>query len=131
MKNSKEQYIVRIAGKFNSVDALRNLIIGKSKTGGELRLSDIAEIEDGSKDVQNFSRINGVTLSVFKSKKQGDANAVEVSKLVRTEIASLENENKEANLKFDVAQDGSIFTINAANAVKEDLLIAVIPLLLL
>ena len=126
IKNTDEQFIVRVAGKFNSIESLRNLIISTSPKGSEIRLRDIAEIEDGIKEHENISRIDGKTSVGILLMKQTDANAVEVSKLVRKQIASMEKEYKDSNLKFDVAQDGSTFTIDAANAVKSDLMLAVV-----
>jgi hydrophobic/amphiphilic exporter-1 (mainly G- bacteria), HAE1 family len=126
IENAKSQFIVRIAGKFNSVDALRNLVIAKSKQGGDIKLSDIAEIQDGQRDFTNLSRINGITSVGLIVTKQSDANSVEVSKLVRKEIAKIESDYKEQKIKFDIAQDGSLYTIDAANAVKEDLALAVL-----
>jgi HAE1 family hydrophobic/amphiphilic exporter-1 len=126
IENSKNQFIVRVAGKFSSVDALRNLVIAKSKQGGDIKLSDLAEVQDGQRDFTNLSRINGITSVGLIVTKQSDANSVEVSKLVRKEIAKVESDYREQKVKFDIAQDGSLFTIDAANAVKEDLALAVI-----
>jgi len=126
IKNAKDQFIVRIAGKFKSVDAIRNLIIGKSRDGGDIRLSDVAEVEDGQKDYSTINRINGVTSVGIIVQKQTDANSVDVSKLVRSEVAKMQNDYKAENVKFDIAQDGSQFTIDAANGVKFDLMLAVI-----
>jgi HAE1 family hydrophobic/amphiphilic exporter-1 len=126
IENSKEQYIVRVAGKFTSIDELRNLIIAKSNQGGDVKLVDVAEVEDGVKEYTNINRINGVTSIGVLIQKQSDANAVEVSRLARKEIASIENDYKSAGVKFNIAQDGSIFTTDAANAVKDDLALAVV-----
>ncbi|HCY74504.1 MAG TPA: acriflavin resistance protein [Ignavibacteriales bacterium] len=126
IKGENEQLIVRVAGKFSSVDELRNLIVARSAQGGEIKLKDVAEVEDGTKEHTNLTRINGTTSVGLLMYKQTDANAVEVSKLVRNEITMMENDYKDANLKFDIAQDGSMFTIDAANAVKFDLGLAVI-----
>lgn len=125
IEDSKSQFIVRVAGKLSTVDDLRNLIIARSKQGGDIRLTDVAEVEDGQKDYKNISRINGLTSVGVLIQKQSDANAVEVSRLVRKEIAQLEKDYKEQGIKFDIAQDGSLFTIDAANAVKSDLGLAV------
>ncbi len=125
IKNTDEQFIVRVAGKFNSIESLRNLVVASSK-GSEIRLRDIAEVEDGTKEHVNINRINGKTSVGLLIMKQTDANAVEVSKLVRKEIASIENDYKSMDVKFDIAQDGSLFTIDAANAVKFDLGLAVV-----
>ncbi len=125
IKNIDEQLIVRVAGKFNSIESLRNLVIATSN-GSEIRLRNIAEVEDGIKEHANINRINGKTSVGVLLMKQTDANAVEVSKLVRAEISKIENDYKDKDVKFDVAQDGSLFTIDAANAVKFDLALAVV-----
>jgi HAE1 family hydrophobic/amphiphilic exporter-1 len=125
VKEGANQYVVRIAGKFQSVEELRNLIVGQSRQGGEIRLADIAEVEDGRKDYATQSRINGVTSVGVLLQKQTDANAVEVSALVRKEIPKIESQYKDINFKFNIAQDGSLFTLDAANSVKEDLLLAI------
>ena len=126
VKDSDEQFVVRVAGKFTSLDDLRNLAIGTSRNGGTIKLSDVAEISDGIKDYKNHVRINGVSTVALNISKQSDANAVEVSKLSRQRIAELEEKYKAYDLKFNIAQDGSLFTIDAANAVKKDLAIAVV-----
>ncbi len=121
IKDENGQFIVRIAGKLTSVDDLKNLTIGESRSGGEIKLSAVAEVEDGIKDYTNLARINFRNTIGIILQKQNDANAVEVSRLVRNEIQRIEDVYKENNLKFEIAQDGSLFTIDAANAVKEDL----------
>ncbi len=120
------QYIVRIAGKFESVEELRSLVIGKSRAGGDIKLSDVAEVQDGQKDRTQISRFNGVTSVGVMVQKQSDANAVDVSKRVTAELKKLTEDFTDINLKIDVAQDGSKFTVDAANAVKEDLMLAVL-----
>ncbi len=126
LQNSSNQLIVRVAGKLGSVDQLRNLIIRKSKDGGEVRLSDLADVEDGHKEYQTITRINGVTSIGILVQKQTDANTVDVSRQVRAELKKIESDYKAENIKFDIAQDGSTFTIQAVNGVKFDLLLAVI-----
>ncbi|MCX6174882.1 MAG: efflux RND transporter permease subunit [Ignavibacteriales bacterium] len=126
IKDKDGQFIVRIAGKLTSVEDLKNLTIGESRSGGEIKLSAVAEIEDGIKDYTNIARINFRNTIGVVLQKQTDANSVEVSKLVRNEIQRIENVYKNNNLKFEIAQDGSLFTIDAANAVKSDLALAVL-----
>ncbi len=125
VKEGEQQYIVRGAGKFTSIDGLRNLVIAQSRQGGDIKLSDIAEVEDGQKDYSQITRVDGKTAIGMMVSKQSDANTVDVSALVRKEIPRIESIYKENGVKFDVAQDGSTFTLDAANAVKKDLAIAV------
>ncbi|HEY6953036.1 MAG TPA: efflux RND transporter permease subunit, partial [Bacteroidota bacterium] len=91
-----------------------------------MKLADVAEVEDGIQEYKSISRINGRNSVGMNVLKQSDANAVEVSKVVRAEIQQLESQYHRAGLKFEIASDGSEFTIEAANAVKEDLLMAIL-----
>lgn len=125
IKDSDGQFIVRVAGKFNSIDEIRNTVIARSSQGGEIKIADIAEVQDGQKDYTNISRINGKTAVGMLIQKQSDANAVVISQLVRKELVKLQEDYKDIQLKFDIAQDGSLFTVDASNAVKTDLGIAI------
>ena len=126
IEDSKDQLVVRIAGKLKSVDDLRNLVIAQSKTGSDIKLNEVAEVEDGQKDYSTINRINGKTSVGVLVQKQTDANAVDVVKLVRKELTKIESDYKTENVKFNIAQDGSQFTLDAANGVKFDLFLAVI-----
>jgi hydrophobe/amphiphile efflux-1 (HAE1) family protein len=125
VKNTDEQVLVRLAGKFASIDDLKNLVVA-STTNGSIKLQDVAEVQDSRKDVKNINRISGRTSIGMLIRKQSDANAVEVSKLVRQELEQLENNYQADNMKFDIAQDSSIFTMDAADAVIHDLMMAIL-----
>ncbi|MFN3344297.1 MAG: efflux RND transporter permease subunit [Chloroherpetonaceae bacterium] len=126
IKDKDGQFVLRIAGKFNSLDELRNLIVARTPKGSDIRLSDVAEVVDGQKDYTNINRINGKTsIGLFVS-KQSDANAVTVCELVKKELTKIEKDYEHVKLKFEVSQDLSTFTVEAADAVKHDLMLAVI-----
>jgi HAE1 family hydrophobic/amphiphilic exporter-1 len=126
VKDTDAQFVVRVAGKFHSIEDMRNLIVARSRQGGDIRLEDIAEVQDGIKEYSQINRINGITSVGITVVKQSDANAVTVSKLVRDELIRIQNEYKEQSISFDISQDGSTFTSDAASAVKEDLALAVL-----
>ena len=124
-KDADAQFVVRIAGKFKSIDDLRLLVVGRSKQGGDIRLGDIAEVQDGMKDYAQMNRVNGVTSVGIQVVKQSDANAVEVSRLLHIALKKMQEEYAEQGIDFNIAMDSSTFTLEAANAVKEDLFLAV------
>jgi HAE1 family hydrophobic/amphiphilic exporter-1 len=126
IKDEDAQFVVRIAGKFKSIEDLRDLVVGRSRQGGDIRLRDIAEVQDGIKEYEQMNRVNGKTSVGIQVVKQSDANAVSVSELVRAELQKIQAEYKEQGIIFDIAQDSSTFTIESANAVKKDLLLAVL-----
>lgn len=126
IKEQENQYVVRLAGKFTSIEELENSVIARTRSGGEIRLKDIANVRDGIKEITNINRLNNIPSLGILIQKQADANTVEVSKLVRKELNRLEKEYANIGLKFEIAQDNSTFIMDAANAVKIDLVLAVI-----
>jgi HAE1 family hydrophobic/amphiphilic exporter-1 len=126
IKDADAQFVVRIAGKFKSIEDLRQLVVGRSRQGGDIHLTDIAEIQDGRKDYTQINRINGITSIGIQVVKQSDANAVSVSQLVRAELIKIQKEFETQGIVFNIAEDSSTFTLDSANAVKKDLLMAVI-----
>ncbi len=126
VKGAETQSIVRISGKFSSIGDMQSLVVARSREGGDVRLGDVAEIEDGLKDYTTLSRLNGKSSIGINIIKQTDANAVEVCSRVKQAIRELEQTYRGTKLKFEVVSDASLFTIEAADAVKEDLLMAVL-----
>lgn len=126
IKDHDGQYVLRLAGKLSSLDQLKNLSIGLSKSGGEIVLSDVAEVRDGRKDQTTISRSAGKTMVGLLVQKQSDANEVEVCRAVRKSLKTLEEQNRTIHLKFDIISDGSLFIMDCSNAVIEDLGLAVL-----
>ena len=126
IQGENRQFVVRVAGKFSSLEELRNLVIGASREGSKIRLKDVAEVEDGIAEIKTMSRINGIPSIGIAVLKQADGNAVRVSSLVREELKKLEQQYSNIKLKFDVAHDQSVFTLDAAKDVQKDLLLAIV-----
>ncbi len=125
LKNETEQMTVRLAGKFQTVDDLKNLIIFTDGTSS-VRLGDVADVSDGSEDVVTVSRFNGVNGIGLRIKKQSDANAVDMANLTKLKFKEIEEKYKKEGIKFTVATDTSIPTIESVDAVLHDLELAVI-----
>ncbi len=125
IKDSDRQFVVRLAGKFSSLDELKNLVLRYSSEGA-VYLSDVAEVEDGFKDVTTLTRVNGKSAVGIVIMKQSDANTVDVSRLSRDALGKLATMYRDRNLNFDIAQDASTFTLDAVTAVQHDLMIAIV-----
>ncbi len=120
------QVRIRLAGKFTSLDEIRALVIGKSRFNGTVYLRDIADVQDGVRDAEVLCRTNETPAVGLSIRKQGDANAVEMSELVLEKLKVLEKTYEREGLQFQVVANSSIFTKRATDAVIEDLIIAVI-----
>lgn len=125
LKNETEQMTVRLAGKFQTVDDLKNLIIYTDGTSS-VRLGDVADVTDGSEDVVTVSRFNGLNGIGLRIKKQSDANAVDMANLTKKKFKEIEEKYKEEGIKFTVATDTSLPTIESVDAVLHDLELAVL-----
>ena len=126
IKSHDSQTLIRLAGKYTSLDEIRNLVVGVQSNGSPVRLSDVAEVQDTQKEAEILSRINGEPAIGLNIRKQGDANAVEVSEEARKLLDVIENDYASDNLKFSIAMDNSEFTLEAADAVIHDLVFAVV-----
>lgn len=125
VKSSDQEITIRLAGKFKSADDIANVIV-TSRDGRTIYLKDVATIIDGIRDTESISRYNANTAIGLLIYKQTDANAVEISEQVRAEMKLVEEKFKSSSLKFFVAQDSSEFTLQAAEAVSHDLMLAII-----
>jgi|WetSurMetagenome_2_1015567.scaffolds.fasta_scaffold00229_3 hydrophobic/amphiphilic exporter-1 (mainly G- bacteria), HAE1 family len=126
IEDDTKQYTVRLSGKIKSLDNLRNIIVSKSASGSAVKLSDVAEIVDGTAEQNTLNRINGVNSIGLVIQKQSDANAVNVSRLVKKEITAIEKDYSSCDLKFNIASDNSTYTLASANEVFKDLLYAIL-----
>lgn len=125
IKDDNKNLLIRLAGKYDSIDQLRNTIIA-STNGQNIYLRDVAIVEDLSKEQTTLNRVNGKESIGIIIVKQTDANAVAVSEKVRDQLKNLEENFKTEKLEFDVANDTSTFTLEAVEAVNHDLLLAVL-----
>lgn len=124
VKTRESAMLVRLSGKYQSIEEMRNLVIS-SRDGIQIRLGDIADVQDSQKEVEKIARVNQTSAIAIQITKQTDANAVAVSEEVRNIITKIEQDYAKEGLKLEVANDSSEFTIIAADAVIHDLFIAV------
>lgn len=124
-KTQEKQTIIRLMGKISSIEEMRNLPI-TTPSGQQIRLGDVADIQDAQKDADKIARINQENTILLQITKQSDANAVQVSQLVKKTIEEVQNEYKQQGIKIDIANDTSDYTLNAANNVIFDLFLAIV-----
>ncbi|MNU30826.1 Multidrug resistance protein MdtC [compost metagenome] len=126
VETNSNQFSIKFDAKFNDIEQLKNMVILRSPDGGDVRLKDVADVMDGQQDATAINRINGIPSIGIQVMKQTDANAVEVSKLIRVKIAELEKTYSSNKLKFNISSDQSTYTLESANAVMFDLVLAII-----
>jgi HAE1 family hydrophobic/amphiphilic exporter-1 len=118
------QYIVRLAGKFRSVEEIGGTVVA-STASGLVYLRDIAAIRDTYRENYTISRLNGETSIALVIQKQSDANSVRTSDLLRSAMSQFEKEAGNG-LRFTVAQDITRFTRDSISEVQRDLFLAIL-----
>ncbi|MFT5859709.1 MAG: HAE1 family hydrophobic/amphiphilic exporter-1 [Flavobacteriaceae bacterium] len=126
VESSTESNSVRLTAKFTKIEDVKNVQVAMPIPGSPIYVKDIAEVTDEIKKITSVSRYNGKNGIGILLKKQGDANAVDVSKAIREKFKSIEKQNVGDNVKFVIADDSTDNTIAAVNSVVEDLILAVI-----
>jgi len=125
LKSDDTQILIRLAGKFTSLAEMENLVVAYRQNEAPIYLKEVAEVRDDFKETAILTRLNGNAAIGLTVQKQSDANAVEVSDVVRAELQSLEQTFEKEGLKFEMYQDASVFTLEAADHVIMDLIIAI------
>lgn len=126
LRNESTHTSIRLSGKLASVEEMRNLVLMTLPTGTQIRLSDIAEVVETSKEVNKLARVNGTETILLNIFKQGDANAISLSENVMETASELESANASSDLSIKIVSDTSNFTRDSIKSVLTDLLLAII-----
>lgn len=125
IKTREQSVLVRLAGKFESVEELRNLVF-LSKNGYQVRLGEVADVQDSKKDAEKIARYNRSSTILIDVVRQSDANAVQVSADIKQAVAKLMQDYQGIGLNIVIANDSTNYTLDAANAVIFDLGLAIV-----
>lgn len=125
IQTREQKILIRLAGKYKTVEELRNLVIA-SANGSQVRLGDVADVQDAQKTTEKIARVDQKNAIILQIIKQSDANAVDVSEQVQKLLSQLKTDYAKEKLELEIANDSSVFTLNAADAVIHDLILAVL-----
>ncbi len=132
LESDKADANVRTMGEAMSPEQMGNLLI--TQRGGQriyhtdIRLRDVATIEDGLADVRSMARSNGmVTLGVGIQKKHGE-NDVKVGLAVQAFVKEINKElaQTDPDLHVQVNFDGTKFTSEAISHTEMTVLLSII-----
>ncbi|KAA6432734.1 efflux RND transporter permease subunit [Dyadobacter flavalbus] len=126
VETREQQFSIRFDASVETMARLRNLIVARKTNGSEVQLKDVAEVVDATVKPTAINHINAQPSIGMQIQKQSDANAVSVSELTRARIAELEKQYSNINLKFNIANDQSVYTLASADAVVFDMMLAIV-----
>src|SRR6476659_7319924 len=82
-------YTVTTRGRLTEPKEFEQIIVRSNPDGSAVRLSDVARVELGSKDYEFIGRINGKSATLVGIFLSPGANALDVAKTVKAEVAEL------------------------------------------
>lgn len=120
---------IRTIGEFTSVDDIREMPI-TTPMGGVLQLSDVARVEETTKERDSMTVINGKEGILISLDKQSTANLVDVSNKIHKELEKLQKDYPEIeiNMLSDTADYIKLSIQNVTVTAFQSAIIAVLVL---
>jgi HAE1 family hydrophobic/amphiphilic exporter-1 len=113
-----QELSLRTPGNFTSLDDIRSVVI--QDRGTPVYLGDVATVEDGYKERESITRLNGVESVIISIRKQSGSNTVTVVDGVKAALAPILAANP--NLQITIASDQSEQVRSSVDGAIEDLL---------
>ncbi|MDD2702395.1 MAG: efflux RND transporter permease subunit [Candidatus Omnitrophica bacterium] len=90
VKRSRDKYLVRTMGEFESLQEIGELAIATTKEGSVIRVKDVSKVKDSYLDPVDYARLNAQPVVSIYIQKESTANTVNIAKLIRKELKKLE-----------------------------------------
>lgn len=107
LESGGKQDIVKLEGKMESVEALRNLVIRSNFSGEKVVLGDIATVEDGEEDANTLANYEGKPATLVTIAKKGGSDIITLAGEVQ-EVLSLFREKYDGKVELVVFNDEGI-----------------------
>ncbi|HEV8551816.1 MAG TPA: multidrug efflux RND transporter permease subunit [Casimicrobiaceae bacterium] len=101
-------YTITTRGRLSDPKQFEQIIVRANPDGSIVRLADVAKVELGSKDYEFIGRLNGKPATLVGIFLSPGANALDVAKSVKTEVAQLSKRFPEG-LTYSVPYDTTRF----------------------
>lgn len=106
IEGDQRELSIRFEGEALSLEQFGAIVV-MEREGAQIRIKDVAVVEDGLEDVRRIARSNGVPAQGMGIKKMRGANAVAVAKAVRAKVEELKKTlppDLDLFVSFDVTQ---------------------------
>lgn len=117
-------FTLRTLGRINTVKDFKDIVV-VNRNGTQIRIGDIAKVEDTGETESTVSFLNGKPSVTIQIKKQSGSNTVAVARKVRARIAQLAP-SFPSDINVRILNDQSEFINDSVNAVKEHLVLGAV-----
>lgn len=106
LKVNNVRRTLRVTGEFKDLETIRNIVIRSAK-GSSILLRDIADVEDGYAERQDFARLDGRAVITLNVIKRGGANLIAASDKIEALSQKLQKEKFPEGLNITITGDQS------------------------
>ena len=116
-----EERSLRTLGRVQKPEDFNNLVIA-TVNGSPVRIRDVGEAEDGTKEQRSIARLNGVPTVTLEVRRQSGENTVEVIEGIKERIGALEA-SLPGGVRVEVIQDQSTYIYSAMHEITVHLVL--------
>jgi hydrophobic/amphiphilic exporter-1 (mainly G- bacteria), HAE1 family len=121
LRGQESQYLIRTVNEFDTVEEIGDLVVAQ-QDGAPVRLHDVAKVWMGAKEREEITRVGGKEAVEIAIYKEGDANAVSVSRLLKQRLDQW-RAKLPAGQSIEVLFDQSEFIKQSLDEVRDSALI--------
>lgn len=130
MDIGRSQYTVRVPGEFDSLEDIRKVVVGRSRTSGApIYLSDVASVSLGIEDEIGKAEIDGKSMMMMMLQRESGANTVEVAQAAMARVEQLNTELPDGfavNVIMDLSQNVVLMIDSLTDAVYGGAILVII-----
>jgi multidrug efflux pump len=127
-KGKEKTYTVRAQGRLQTPEEFGQVVVRSNPDGSVVRLKDIARIDLGALNYQQFTRFNGQPGSIIAVFQTPGSNALAVAEGVKKAIADLK-QRFPPDLDYQISLDTTLPVTEGIREIVETLVIAIVLVL--
>jgi HAE1 family hydrophobic/amphiphilic exporter-1 len=112
---------LRTYGRVEKVQDFDDIIIG-TRNGHAVRLSEVAQVEDGMEEPETVASVNGEPAVILQVRKQSGTNTIEVVDRLKERLDELRPQLP-AGYELEIVRDQSEYIVTAVDTVQEHLVL--------
>lgn len=120
LSNGDKELSIQTDSQIKEVNDFLNILVAK-RNGAEIRIKDIAQVEDGLKDRDSISYYNGSEAIGIDIVKQSGQNTTQVAADVKKEIDKIQSSLKNG-VQIHIVNDNSLTIQDSVNEVQKTIL---------
>jgi len=125
----KLKLTIRTKGRLKEPADFENIVIRSNVDGSDIKLKDIARVELGAESYSTLGRVNGSPACLMKIVQLSDANAIDVAKKIKKEMAKLSASFPDG-VQYQIVRDETDFIKKSMHEVLKTILEATLLVLL-